>query len=61
MLADHDLLCRARTELVDALKALLQPNIMTAADFRLSLEHATAATDAIIALLQQPYRDETQS
>ena len=61
MFADHELLCRARNELADALKALLRPDIMDAIDFRQSLDHATAATDALIELLQQPNRDAAQS
>ena len=56
MMDDHGLLSRARNELADALKVLLNPDIMTAADFRQSLAHATAATDALIELLQRPNR-----
>lgn len=61
MLDDHALLCHARNELADALKELLKPEIMKSTDFRKSLTHATAATDAIIALLQQSDRNQTQS
>ena len=51
MMDDHAILCHARNELADALKVLLNPEIMDGADFRKAKAHAVAATGALDALL----------
>lgn len=43
MMDDHATLSAARVELTKALMVLLNPDIMTATDFRKSRKHATAA------------------
>jgi hypothetical protein len=57
MMDDHDVLCRARNHLVDALKTLLNPDIMTEVDFQKSKNHALAGIAAIDDLLRQSDRD----
>lgn len=52
MMEDHFIICRARNDLADALKILLQADIMTADDFRKSREYAMAAIGALDDLLR---------
>lgn len=52
MMDDHFIICRARNELADALKVLLNANIMTSVDFRESRAHAMAAIGALDDLLR---------
>lgn len=51
MMDDHGILSAARVELADALKVLLNPNIMDAGDFRKSRKHAAAAMARLDELL----------
>lgn len=57
MMSDHETLSRARNKLVDALKILLKPEIMTVVDFGEARGHATAAIACLDDLLRQPHRD----
>lgn len=57
MMDDHEQLSAARNELADALKVLLNPAIMTAADFLRSRDHAAGAVRQLNDLLRQPHRD----
>ena len=41
MMDDHDIICRARNALCDALKLLLNADIMDESDFAGSRRHAT--------------------
>jgi hypothetical protein len=52
MLEDHYLISDARIALSDALRALLKAELMTAPDFRVSHERATAAITALDELLR---------
>jgi hypothetical protein len=61
MMDDHFVISQARNDLADALKALLNAEIMTEADFRKSRESALAAVGALDDLLRQSHRDAAQS
>lgn len=52
MMDDHYVISEARNQLADALKALLLPDIMTAADFRKAKKHTVAALAALDELLK---------
>jgi hypothetical protein len=51
MLEDHEVICRARNYLSDALKALLKAKIMTAEDFNMSRKAAIAAVRELDSLV----------
>lgn len=51
MMDDHAILCRARNGLADALKVLLNPDIMDAGDFEAAKAHAITAVKALDELL----------
>lgn len=53
MMDDHEILSRARNDLADALKVLLQAGIMTRVDFQSARERALAAVGALDELLAQ--------
>lgn len=57
MMDDHPQICDARNALCDALKVLLNPEIMTENDFQESRDHAVVAVNALDKLLCQPHRD----
>jgi hypothetical protein len=51
MMDDHATICRARNALCDALKVLLNADIMDESDFAASRQHALAALAALDELL----------
>jgi hypothetical protein len=53
MMDDHYIISRARNHLADALKALLNANIMDEDDFALSRRAALAAVDELNVLLRE--------
>jgi hypothetical protein len=57
MMDDHFIISRARNHLADALKALLNANIMDAADFTKSRIAALAAVSELDVLLREPNRN----
>jgi hypothetical protein len=52
MMDDHEIICRARNALADALKLLLNADIMGESDFEGSRNHAIAAVEALDELLR---------
>ena len=52
MLDDHNIICLARNELADALKVLLNPEIMGAPEFLLARNHTQMAMNALNRLLE---------
>lgn len=54
MREDHEVLCRARQQLAEALCVLLKAEIMDATDFGESRFYAMAAIEALDDLLRQP-------
>lgn len=57
MMDDHFIISRARNELADALKVLLNAGIMGVEDFSKSRDHAVAALEALDDLLRVADRD----
>lgn len=51
MMDDHEIICRARNALCDALKLLLNADIMDESDFQGSRDHALMAIAALDELL----------
>jgi hypothetical protein len=56
MMDDHFIISRARNHLADALKALLNADIMDATDFARSRDAALAAVSELDVLLRQSHR-----
>jgi hypothetical protein len=61
MMDDHFILSAARNHLADALKALLNADIMTEADFRAARRSAREAIEKLDVLLREPHRYPPQS
>jgi hypothetical protein len=59
MMDDHLILSAARNHLADALKVLLNPEIMTNTDFHAARNEALAAIEKLDVLLRQPHRHQT--
>lgn len=57
MMDDHHTLSAARNHLADALKVLLNPEIMTVTDFTSARESAAMAIEQLDVLLRQSHRD----
>lgn len=58
VMEDHEVLCRARQQLAEALCVLLKAGIMDATDFGESRYYAMAAIEALDDLLCRPHRHQ---